>query len=152
VSGVAYQVEDFRDILIEAVPLLKAHWEEIALDRDTVPLDPDIEGYERLAAQGALQITTARDADGTLIGYAAYFIGRNLHYRSLIVGESDIFWIAPGHRRGMVGVRLFREAERNLKAIGVNKIFNKMKLHKDLGPLFERLGFAAIETLWAKAV
>lgn len=149
--SITFQSEGLRDVFAEAIPLLKAHWSEIALDQETVPLDPDIAAYEHLSDIGALHITTARDA-GKLVGYAAFFVSRNLHYRSLVVGESDIFWIAPSHRKGMTGVRLFRAAEKNLKALGVNKVINKEKLHKSLASLFKRLGYTAIEQTWAKAI
>ncbi len=148
---ITYQVEELHDVFGEAIPLLKEHWAEIALDKDNVPLDPDILAYEEIADAGRYQITTARDGND-LVGYAAYFIAPNLHYRSLVVGESDIFWIAPSHRKGMTGVKLFREAERNLKLIGVNRVINKEKLHFDLSKLFDRLGFTSVERHWWKAI
>lgn len=148
---VKFQVEELRHVFAEALPLLKEHWSEIALDQETVPLDPDLAAYEAIEDAGRYQITTARD-DGILVGYAAYFIAQNLHYKSLMVGESDIFWIAPSHRKGMTGVKLFREAERNLKLVGVNKVVNKEKLHFDLSALFDRLEYTAIERHWSKAI
>lgn len=146
---ITHQVELLADVKGEAVPLLRRHWEEIALNKDVVPLDPDWDMYLRMEAAGFFHATTAR-LDGALVGYAAYFLSRNLHYRSLFVAESDIFWLAPEHRQGMAGVRLLQAAERHLAAIGVNKVVNKVKLHHDVGAVFERLGYAPIERVYAK--
>lgn len=135
----------------EMQALLLAHWHEIALNKDVVPLDPNWGLYDTLEAAAVLHLTTAR-LDGALVGYAAYVIGPNLHYRSLIVAESDVFYISPAHRRGMTGARLIQAAERHLIAVGVNKIVHRVKLHKDVGALFERLGHVPIERVYAKLV
>lgn len=145
-----FQTERLTEVRAEAEPLLRRHWEEIALDRDTVPLDPDWDAYARIEAAGLMHITTARDGTGRLVGYAAYFLAPNLHYRSLHVAETDIFWLSPEHRRGSAGLRLIRAAEEHLKTRGVNKIVSKVKLHHDTGPVFERLGYTAIERIYAK--
>jgi GNAT superfamily N-acetyltransferase len=146
---ISYQEERFQDVIDEAMPLLKKHWEEIALNKDSVPLDPDIEMYNGMSDQGMLHITTARD-DGVLIGYAAYFIMPNLHYRSLKVGESDIFWLEPAYRKGMIGTKMLVTAEMQMEAKGVNFIVNKVKLHYDIGAVFERLGYKPFERLYSK--
>lgn len=147
-----FRVEQLEAVRDEAAPLLVQHWREIGLNQDTVPLDPDWDAYARIEAAGLMHITTARDADGRLVGYAAYFLMPNLHYRSLHVAETDIFWLDPEHRKGTAGLRLIRAAEEQLKARGVNKIVSKVKLHFDTGPVFERLGYIAIERIYAKTL
>jgi GNAT superfamily N-acetyltransferase len=148
---ITFHDERFEDVIDEAMPLLRRHWEEIALNKDTVPLDPDIERYKQISSIGMLHITTARDG-GDLIGYAAYFIMPNLHYRSVIVGETDIFWLAPEYRKGMVGARLLKTAETHLINKGVNTVVSKVKISHDVGALFERLGYTAIERIYMKKV
>lgn len=148
---ITFQFETFADIRAEVEPLLKRHWEEIALNKDSVPLDPDWEKYERINAAGLMHITTARRG-GALVGYSAYFVSGNLHYRSLTVAESDIFWLAPEERNGMTGIRLLQAAEEHLKARGVNKIVSKVKLHMDVGHVFTLLGYEPIERVYAKMV
>lgn len=146
-----FATERLSDVRAEAEPLLLRHWEEVALNRDTVALDPDWEAYQRVEDAGAFHVTTARQ-DGALVGYAAYVIAGNLHYRSLRVAECDIFWLAPERRHGMAGARLLKAAEEHLRALGVNKVILKTKLHGglDLGPLFDQLGYGAIERTHAK--
>ena len=149
---IKYSVESFGDVIGEVGSLLVRHWEEIALDQDTVPLDPDYDSYRRLADLGKLHITTAR-SNGVLVGYACFFLIQNLHYKSLFVADPDIFWLAPEHRKGSAGFRLLRFAEDRLAEIGVNRVLLRTKLgEKDLARLFDRLGYIPIERLHSKKV
>jgi GNAT superfamily N-acetyltransferase len=151
-STVTYQREPWSDALRDEVwPLLQHHWDEVALDKDTVPLDPIWEAYAALDNAKLLVITTARAGD-LLVGYCTHFIVPNLHYRSLKLADNDIFWLDPEYRRGGVGIKLMQAAERNVRELGCNKITMKEKLHVPLGRLFEFLGYRTIEKLHAKTL
>lgn len=89
---------------------------------------------------------------GILAGYAAYFLTPNLHYRSRLVAEADVFYLAPEYRRGLAGLRLLQAAERECIRAGAHIIQNKVKIAHDCGRLFERMGYRAAEKLYVKAV
>lgn len=146
-----FQREALADVRDEMIPLLQRHWEEIALNKDSVPLDPDWEKYDLIEKAGMFCLVTAREA-GAMVGYASFTVLGNLHYRSLYLADGDVFWLAPEYRKGTAGIRLLKAAEQILIGMGVNKIVNKTKLHSDLGPLFEYLGYTAIERVYAKMV
>jgi hypothetical protein len=163
---VTFQVEGITDLRHEAMPLLLKHWEEIALNKEVVRLDPDWDGYERLHNLGMLHVTTAR-ADGALVGYASYLLAPNLHYRTMLVAEGDIFYLAIEQRKGTTGIRLLAEAERHLKARaradkrGFENVYiiNKEKAHftrpdgrSIVGPVLKHLGYNLIEHYHAKRV
>lgn len=151
-ATVTYQREPWSDALRdEAMPLLLRHWEEIALDKEMVPLDPKWEMYSMMERSGMLTITTAR-LDGTLIGYVSHFVVPNLHYASLKIADNDLFWLAPEHRNSRIGITLLRESEKNAIAMGCNKITMKEKIDRPLGRLFEYLGYRTIERLHAKTL
>lgn len=144
-----YARESLRDIKDEVAPLLDAHWREIALDQDTVNLDPLWESYEVIENVGAFVCVTARD-DGLLVGYAAYIVARHLHYQQMVVAENDVFFLHPGYRKGLAGPKMFKAAEKILADLGVHKIVNKVKLHHDVGAVFERMGYRPIERIYVK--
>lgn len=146
---VVFRTELLRDVRAEAMPLLRQHWEEIALNRDRVPLDPDWEMYDLIERAGRFHVTTAR-RDGSLVGYASYFVGQNLHYRSLHQAESDIFFLGRPERRGLCAMRMLDAAEASLRARGVNKFIYRTKDHFDLGPLLLRRGCVLIEHVYAR--
>lgn len=150
-AGTVYQVERWRDLKSEMLPLLVRHWREIALNHAEVPLDIDHERYDALDASEALHILTARRG-GLLIGYHVAIVSPHLHYRSTLHGITDVYWIAPECRHGVTAMRLFQAVERELKKLGVRKLFTATKLHLDQGPLFERLGYRPVERLYAKLI
>lgn len=149
--GTVYAVERWRDLKPEMLPLLKRHWREIALNHADVPLDIDHERYDAMDKSGSLHILTCRRA-GLLIGYHVAIVSGHLHYKSTLHGITDVYYIAPECRHGVTGMRMFQAVERELKKLGVRKLFTATKLHLDQGTLFERLGYKPVERLYAKII
>lgn len=149
--GTIYKVESWRNLRREMLPLLVQHWKEIALNHADVPLDIDHEKYDALDRSGALHIVTVRQ-DGELVGYHVAIISGHLHYKSTLHGITDVYWLAPAHRQGFTGIRLFKHVEKEMTALGVRKLFTGTKVHLDMSKLFERLGFKRVEYLYAKLI
>lgn len=148
--SVTFQKEPLEPAFWEAQELFRAHWDEIAEMKDVNVLDPDVDEYRALAKSGRLHILTARD-EGKLVGYYAAFIKNNLHYKSVIVGSDDLYFIHPAYRRGGVGVRLLLAAERMQREAGAVIAVLKEKLSHPHAALFERLGYKPMErVLWKK--
>ena len=150
-TGTVYAVERWREVKREMLPLLIRHWKEIALNHAEVPLDIDHERYDALDDCKAMHTLTVR-RQGLLIGYHIAIVSGHLHYKSTLHGITDAYWIAPECRHGVTGLRMFQAVEREMKALGVRKLFTATKLHLDQGPLFERLGFKPVERLYAKII
>lgn len=149
----AFQVETLMGnggILAEVQPLIHRHWEDLALNKDQVPLLPNWKRYQQLEDEGALSIVTAR-RNGRLEGYCAMILSPGLHYSSCYEARMDLFWLAPEVRnQALPGVRLLRAVEKELKRRRVQRVYMGSKLHKDVGRLFERLGYHPIETWYSK--
>ena len=157
---VTYQVEPFDTAFEEAQELLVEHWEEIALNKDKIKLAIDVDRYRELDEKGVLHIVTARDASiqksawdpGKLIGYHVGMIVPHLHYKNDLHGLTDIFFIHPEYRKGRVGVDLFKFVERSMKERGVVKLMTAVKMHKDVGRIFEYLGWTETERSFCKYI
>lgn len=142
------QVEPFVPFLDEVKPLLPIHWEELALDKDKVPLDPQYEVYlERAARDEALSVTVRED--GRLVGYFVGFIAPGLHYKTCLTCTMDIFYVLPEHRGAGAGFFLFKTVEKELRRRGVRRLFAGSKLHKDASWLFEKLGYTEVERYYS---
>lgn len=141
--------EPWRPTIEHMMPLLPLHWEELALDKDKVPLQPQWHIYDERNARGELQIVVLRE-DGRIIGYYWGFIAPGLHYASCLTAQMDIFFVHPEHRNGRAGTILFRAVERDLRRRGVQRWFVGTKLHRDCSALFKRLGFTPVETYHSK--
>ncbi len=149
----SFQVESLMaegGIFHEVQPLVHRHWEDLALNRDKVPLLPNWSRYRQLEGEGALSIVTAR-RNGKLVGYSCMILSPGLHYSTCFEARMDLFWLAPEVRnQAMPGIRLFRAVEKELKRRGVQRVYVGSKLHKDVGRLFERLGYTPIETWYSR--
>lgn len=144
---ITFQTEPFPAFLEEAKPLFPRHWEELALDKDHVPLDPQYELYLEKDRLGEVLLIVAREA-GELAGYFVGFVAPGLHYRSCLTLTMDIFWIRP-ESRGKTGMALFWAVEAEAKRRGVQRMFVGSKLHKDASWLFENLGYVEVERYYS---
>jgi GNAT superfamily N-acetyltransferase len=146
---ITVQLEPFPAFLDEVKPLLPRHWEELALHKDRVPLDPQYETYLERDRAGAVLVMTVRE-DALLVGYFVGFVAPGLHYQTCLTLTMDIFWVAPEARGGGVGYHLFREVEKEARRRGVQRMFVGSKLHKDASWLFERLGYEEVERYYSQ--
>lgn len=143
------QVESFTELLGELKPLLPLHWEELALDKDKVPLDPQFDIYIRRETAGEVMMVTAR-RDGELVGYFIGFVAPGLHYKTCLTLIMDIFFIRPDARNGFAGVKLFKAVEKEARRRGVQRMIVGSKMHADASVLFERLNYLPVETYFSK--
>jgi len=149
---ISYRVESMDECLEDMRHLWMVHWEEIALDRDKIALEPDIETFRVLEDAGGLHIVVARDEADQVVGYHVSVVRPHLHYRSSLTAYVDMYFIHPEHRRGRVGIKLFLFAEQTLRELGVQRIYTGTKLHKDVGRLLEFIGHKETERLYTKFI
>jgi len=151
-AALTYQWEPFRAFVNELPPLFQQHWREIALNKKAIPLDPDWDRYFQYDLVGILRCLTARNANGTLVGYHFVLVYPHLHYASTLWAQSDIFWLDPAYRSGWWGIGLLKIVRDRLKEAGVKKHHVNIKLHFEaergtLAKLLKRLGYEPIETV-----
>jgi len=144
-----FATENWSDCVGEMHPMWRDHWAEVATHKDKIALKPDLAEYERINAAGQLHLTAARHK-GELVGYLSAIVRPHLHYAHSLSAFYDLYYLAPAYRQGANGLQLFREAERALKARGVERMFTGTKLSKDMGKLFQRVGWQETERLFVK--
>ena len=149
--SVTYATEQWPDVLPELEHHWPRHWAEVAMHKDQIPLEPNYVEYQRLHDTGQLHITVARDR-GECIGYLTAIIRPHLHYASSLSAFYDLYYVEPRHRLWMTGVRLFAEAEKALRARGVQRCFTGTKISKDASLIFERSGWEEAERLFIKYI
>jgi GNAT superfamily N-acetyltransferase len=148
---VTFQEEPFSEVRADIERLMWAHWEEVAGNKDRVPLDPSWDQFEMLDKAGMLHVLTARHGH-EMVGYVVHIVVRSMHYRSLMQAHDDAHYLAPEHRRGWTAVKMFRAAEEMLRRHGVNAVSYHTKNREDIhrGPVFTRLGYKPVETIYFK--
>jgi hypothetical protein len=148
---VTYQVEKFEDIYLDIQQIFDDHWEEVALDKEAIKLNPDYDKYITLSKTGILHMVTARE-DGNIIGYHISVIYPHIHYKDSLTCFTDIFFIVKEKRKGFTGIKLLKFMEESVKAKGVQKIYMGTKLHIDISLLLERLNYKQIEKIFTKVI
>ncbi len=141
-------VESLTENLEILKPLLPLHWEELALNKDKVPLDPQYEIYLERDRRGEVLFIALRN-EGELVGYFVGFVAPGLHYKTCLTCIMDIFYVHPKHR-GRSGIVLFKAVEDECKRRGVDRVFVGSKCHKDASWLFEKLGYTEVERYFSK--
>ena len=146
---ISYNKECLCDVINEVEPLLELHYQELTHHKDVIKLDPDWARYTEMEHAGAFHIFTARD-DEQLIGYSAFFLNHHIHYRHTVVAQNDVLYLHPDHRNGMTGIRLIKNSEREMKALGADKVVWHCKYSNDLQQILQRLGYTNEEAMLGK--
>lgn len=142
-------IETLDQCLEEMKPLFPAHWEELGLFKDKMPLNPQYDIYYKREALGELVMPILRK-DGAIIGYWPTFIARGLHYGSTLTATMDILWVHPDHR-GDGGANLLYDClKTELLRRGVEVWYVGSKNHKQIEWFFKAMEFDPIETYFAK--
>lgn len=146
-----YQQERLNSFKDEIKPLIEKHWEEIALNQDTIKLNPDWDTYYKLEAMGFFKAYTAR-VDGKLVGYFTIIATKGLHYADHVFAATDIIYISPEYRKGRAGYGLIKFAEQQLKKDGVSILAINTKDHAPFDKLLQGMGYDLAERLYQKYI
>jgi len=144
-----YRAEPVARVWGELLPLLEAHYHEVAHYQD-IPLCPDRERYEAVEANGMLRLYTARDDAGALVGYAVFFVQTNAHYATSLQAVQDVLFVHPDYRGHRDGARLVAWCDEQLRSEGVQVVYQHVKDTLDWSPLLAALGYERIESIWGR--
>ena len=148
---ITYQLESWKDYHKDCQELWVEHYDEIAVQKDKIKMNPNVEHYKQMEEVGGLHIITVRE-DGKMIGYHVSFVRAHPHYADMLCGFVDAYFLTASKRKGMTGVKMIKEAENSLKKRGVKKLFSGTKNSKDMSKVFEYLGWHLTEQLFTKYI
>jgi len=148
---ITYRQESLVTVKADIIPLLEKHWEEVALNKEKIKLNPDWDAYANLEDAGVLKIFTARE-DGKLVGYFVVFVKSHIHYKDHLFCYNDVIFVDEEYRKGFTSPRLIKFAEKCLKADGVEVMIVNTKRHKPFDSLLVWLGYKHIENLYSKVL
>jgi GNAT superfamily N-acetyltransferase len=151
-------VERLSDTMEELKPHFDPHWQELALNQDKVPLDPQYAVYFERENVGQVLLVVLREA-GKVVAYFVGFVAPALHYQTCLTLQMDIFWLHPDYRDAdsltqleahMLSMQLFEAVREEAKRRGVKRVFFGSKLHKDASRVFEELGMVEVERYYSQ--
>lgn len=143
--------EPLTDTFIgEITPLLERSISEMNI---WGPGELDVDWMTYFACQdaGIFRLFTCRDAKtAVLVGYATYHIQNHPHCKGVKAAFQDALYLAGEYRLGATGIRLLKYSERELQKEGVQLISQRTQPERDIGIIFERLGYTMTETVFTK--
>ena len=132
--------ESAADVIAEALPLMHAHWAEVAYDDR--PYDPYVAGYLAIDKVGGMRLFTARDEGGKLVGYVCFTVAPCMNHQTEIHAHEVGTYLAPDARRGGAASAFLEHAQAALVAEGVKEIHYRVPTkHPTLGKILMRRGF-----------
>ena len=147
-----FGTECLQDVRQEALPLTRAHWNEVEASLHGPEEQPcDAAQYARWEALGMLHISTVRTA-GRLTGYAAFTICPCPHRPGRLLAALDGLYLAREVRGGLTALRLLRHAETALRQRGVAVMQFSSPASRPCHALYRRLGARHTESIWHKEV
>lgn len=147
--GVTFSVEPWKQFRQEAAWMWAHHWDEVALDKDAIHLDVDVDQYEAQEMAGALAVIVGRRR-GKIVAYWLGFVRPHFHYRRSLTAYTDIYFVSKDYRKGHVGRDLFAFVEQAMRARGVQRLFTATKCHLDHSAFFEAQGYQRVEVTYSK--
>lgn len=144
---------DMRRFLVDTKDLLHKHWEELALNKEKVPLSPDDDRLVSLQRTGILKSITVYNNANIAVGYSVLFIQPHVHYSTTTMAHVDIIYVDPEYRSTSLGARLLLATEQLAKDNGAQVITHHAKPYAPMiiKPL-EKLGYSLYEHIYGKYV
>lgn len=143
---ITYTEEVLDDVITEIVPLTFDHYEEVGSKK--IRMNVDWGRYCDLQREKLLFVMIVRD-QGKLIGYMSYLIQSHLRY-GILMAVADVFFLDASYRNSPIGLKMFKQAEKMLKAKGAKAIVNHCKVSNDFGKIFLRMGYQPLERNFIK--
>ena len=144
----AFARESGADVMGEIGHLLEEHCREVTHHAD-IPVGCDFDKYLLMERAGVLRIYTVRSA-GELVGYWIGTIATSLHYKSSLQARMDTLFLSAEHRKGRTGIQFLKWVETQIKAEGVQIVYQHGKFVKDTRSLWDYLGYEPVYYVYSK--
>jgi hypothetical protein len=150
-TAVHFAVESFSHAYAEAGPLMEAHWQEIAKNKDLLKLNPDVACYQAIEQNNKMLLVTAR-CETRLVGYFLWLLVTHAHYKHVLVAEEDLHFMLPEFRRGLTGYSFIKAACKAATDAGAKLLIMREKIGHEHQALMKRLKFKPTDIVYTYAV
>ena len=110
-------------------------------------LDINVDFYIEAERVGVVEIFTARDPAGALVGYAVFAHSKHLHYGIRIASQDVLYMARPWRRHSL---EFMRWTDEQLFARGVERIFRASTSRAPYGIVLERMGYERDAVLYVR--
>ena len=131
--------------------LFEAHYEEIALHKGSMKLDPNWHRYYVLEEQDAV-VCLAAWLGEEMVGYSVSILYEHMHYKDVLVMHNDVLFVKKEHRRGGLGIKLIEATEEMAKARECHVVLFHSKVDTPLGLILEARGYGVQDVMQSKVL
>ena len=146
-SEIHFGAEFVSDSWSEALPLMKAHWDEIEQYKE-IPLDPDFEIYKKLDEAQVLRVFTARDSESKLVGYCVYIVQVNPLTKGITMANQNALFVKKENRG--FGKKFIAWCDDMLRKEGINFVYHHVSPQHDYSPILRRLGYKSSYQVYSR--
>lgn len=149
VVNMKYQCEEISaELILEMMPLFKAHHAEIAHYQD-MPFEIDVNRIVAMGSAGQLFVFTARTESGELVGYNGLCLTTGFFNASSVQATQVALYMDPEYRNGL-GAKFIDWCDNELASAGVEIVHHNVPLKRYFGQTLERLGYECVDHLYAR--
>jgi hypothetical protein len=130
----------------ELFPLFADHWKEISHYND-IPLEPNLELYNKMEELGLVRLFTARD-NSALVGYGVYVMTPDLHAKSSVQASQDVLYIDP-KKRGF-GLSFIKWCDEQMREMGAKIILRGVSVKCDYSRILSRIGYEQVGSTYSR--
>ena len=142
-------VEPLDGVIGELDNLLHEYWRDTEAGKDMPALAMDWPAYCQLERVGALVLLVARK-EHHVAGFVQYVVVKHTKHRGIRMAQCDTLAVRVKERGHGIGEKLMRAGEHELRKRGVQQVVHGFRLVYNKQPLFPKLGYKPIETLYMK--
>jgi len=146
---VIFARETLAEVWDEALPLIRAHGEEIRFVEGLLP-DPDRIKLERAEQAGIYVVFVVREPEAcALVGYAGFMLAPHLHYRTSTWAVQDVLYVLPRYRL-RTAADFMRWTDARLTGMGASVVIRSVSVHRDYSRLLTRMGYSPVGTQYLR--
>lgn len=139
------------DLMDHGTDLFRQHWNEIALNKQVMVLNPDRARYEALETAGSLIVLGAYE-NSVLVGYSVSFVTEHFHYSDLTIAQNDLLFLVASLRGTRLGLELITETEKAAQAKGAGMMLWHAKPNTPMANLMPRLSYGVQDIIFSKVI
>jgi GNAT superfamily N-acetyltransferase len=132
--------EKLSECLEEIHPLLQKNHDETGVYQ--LPYNPNYPRYLALEKVDYIRFFTAR-LNGQIVGFALFFMDFEIYQKEVQSATQTLNYVTPEHRGA--GYSFMKFCDDILQKQGVNSIWRQASVKRDIGKVYERLGYALVE-------
>lgn len=144
-----FNCEKFSEVYEEAIELASMNDDETGPFKN-LKINLKKDQYIQAQDAGIMHGFTARDKDGSLVGYSVYYVHSHGLY-DIVIATQDLLFMHPKHR-GISAVKFIKFIDEYLGEIGVDAICKMMSSRHDYSKTLTGLGYSHTESVYMKPI